>query len=377
MKKLLITSLIALILSSTMLFNNVSAKSVLKVSEKTNCILEGENFFVIGNSTLLTDDILQIINTKINEGYYVLVYDFNFKSSSITKNLSDEEITATAYYSVGEFSARRTFTTNETDYEQLKIDISEFFLDFINNQDYKPDNSNLLQVNDDDRLVTDSTTCNFVNTAVESGTKVAKPYGKITFVSNIFRCNADSSFDIYRVETATEFVPGSAMVNLGEPGYSSYRSQESRQKTKISEYAVFLAGNVYYGENPNVLEFWPKNSVQERTITTSFGLGLTIGFSSEDGLIGELVGSFSYSQTILTEDPTMNATTITLGEQYGWYFDFSSNDESTLHFTSGEMFEMENGFYNGMFCLTHDFWYNLDAGAYITYAPIRMVSALN
>ncbi len=147
MRKVLILVLMTLILLPTIGYNSVNADSTFKVSDAIDYVLEGDGFLIVGNSTTLTGEILQNINTKINDGYYVLIYDFSYKSSSIDEDLSDEKVIATAYYSEGDFNARKTLSTNETNYGQIKKDITDFFLEFMNDEDYKPGNSISLSLN--------------------------------------------------------------------------------------------------------------------------------------------------------------------------------------------------------------------------------------
>ncbi len=226
-----------------------------------------------------------------------------------------------------------------------------------------------------------TSTCDFVKTEVESGEEAVKPYGKIVYVTNVYRCNVDPDFDVYMVDTAAEFIPGHALRNLGDTTYDKWDSEEARQKTKIHQFVAYYYGYPSYGEEPNVLEYWPKNSPLIRTISTSFGVGATLGVSQSDGFHGELTANFGYSQSYTTTDPTMSASTITIGEEYGWYFDFSNWYDYTHHFQSGQMVEMENGNHNGTFLLTHDFWFQVDkvfgTNKYITFSPTRTVFALN
>ncbi|XMB72619.1 hypothetical protein RJI07_01625 [Mycoplasmatota bacterium WC30] len=384
---ILFTLLFLITISSNV--TKVQAVSDIEISENLDYNYEKNNMYIVGNQTSLSEDSKNSIQEKINEGYFVLIYDFNFVNTNIDNDLDGEDIIATAYYDNGSFDVRKTFSTNEKNHSQIKKDIMDFFKKFMLNEQFKNTENTLLDDQVDDLsisllsfqqlAVTD--TCNFVNTEVESGEKVVKPYGKIVFVSTIYRCDVDAAFDVYMVDTEVEFVPGHALRNLGDTTFGIWDSSESYQKTKISRHIEYYGYYTIVGEDPNALEYWPKNAPLIRTISTSFGIGATLGVSQADGFVGEITANFGYSQSYTTTDPTMSATTLTIGEEYGWFFEFGRWYDFTHHFQSGQMVEMENGNLNGTFKLAHDFWYEVDT--WITwpkdfdYYVSRTIEALN
>lgn len=346
-----------------------STKNDNQLSSQENYFYEDNISLIYGNMGLINDSLMIDINEKIPESKFVLVYDLNKYNKTKLSSESYDNF-AIAYYKKNGILYTKTYMTNETNISQKIKDLSAFFGTFISDLNIKTTNLHNIQINQ---------TNEFRKVEERSGECVVKPYGKIVYTSNVYMSEVHPDFNVYMVETSTEFIPGHALRNLGDNTYDSWDSEEAYQKTMIFKVTRTYYGYPTYGEEPNVLEYWPKNEPVVRTICTSLGAGLELGVSQKDGFVGTITGNFGYSQSYTDTDPTMSASTLLIGKQYGWYFDFSNWYSKTFHFKSGEMVEMENGSYLGQFSVEHDFWFQVDklwgTNKYITYKPSFTVYA--
>ncbi|MCF7933081.1 MAG: hypothetical protein K9K93_07920 [Acholeplasmataceae bacterium] len=363
---ILISVFLVFVFSGEVYANDVQPSSV--IIDEVNYTNQNDNLVLYGN---FASSISLDVKSKLDEGLFVMSYDLHRE-----KNTRNDFPVATIKYNSNGVRYTKTLSTNEKNPIELSNDIEEFANDFMNsfvstNNRAKPLSS----------LKTMSAPEDFVSVEVESGEQAFKPYGKIVFVSVVYMSEADPDFNIYMVDTSAEFIPGIALKNLGDNDYQNWHSEQSRQITNIQRVTRVYYHSVTYGETPNVLEYWPKNYPVIRTISTSFGIGATLGVSQADGFKGELTGNFGYSQSYTEESPNMSASTLVVGEEYGWYFEgFNPTTKiKTLHFQSGQMVEMENGAYIGQFSLQHDFWFQVDrfwgSNKYLTFTPSRTIYA--
>lgn len=333
----------------------------------------------------MDEDTSNSIEKMINESKHVLLYDLSKNVVSYKNDEKTDDVVATAYSKQNGIYYQKTYSTNEKRENVLLDDIDDFFSNFINEVSNQKNNTGQVKSIDANidasskvrTLSATSLTSDFVNVQVFSGDKVEKPHGKIVYITNVYMSQPDTLYSVYIVETSTEYIPGYSLKLHGDSTYQNYISTQARINTSIIQMSVsYYGGQVLLGNDPNVLEYWPKNAVLNRTISTSFGIGAQLGYSHEDGFNGSITGNFGYSQSYDTTDPSMNASTLVLGEKYGWYFvyDTVAARRATLHFSSGEMVEMLNGGnFNCQFAVEHELWYRVDMflghTTYIEYYP--------
>mgnify|MGYP001021838444 CR=1 FL=1 len=385
MKKFIIFVLciLVVVLNSSLIINaNNSSKSL--ITGETNFVYEDQKIAIFGNLTDMNEDNSSLIKNHIRNSQHVLLYDLSEEIVSYKPDEINEDVLATAYSKQNGVLYRRTYSTNETDYKKILKGIDQFFSEFIEDVSQETSEMQMKKSHMISSVEPASMNTDFVKVEECSGVKETIPQGKIVFVTNVYVSQPDVEYSIYIVETNTEFVPGYTLRKLGDNTYKNYISSDSRLITSISETVRTYYGYVIYGETPNVLEYWPKNQVVNRTISTSFGIGAQIGYSSKDGLTGTITGNFGYSQSYETTDPSMTATTIEIGSKYGWNFHYhlDAARRPTHHFASGQLVEMLNGGnFNGQFSVQHDFWYRVDmflgVTTYITYTPSFTVYAFD
>jgi hypothetical protein len=343
------------------------------ISLNQNNQMKNNKLSIYGNSN---EDISDKKVRDLNDGYYVLEYDLS--------NIDDEdthENIAKISYKYNGVSYNRTFTTNESDIAVLTNDIENFANRFV--EDYGNEiremslSSYLADLTPEEQI-------EFNLCEVESGEHEYKPYGKAVFTSNIYVSVPNMTYSVYMIDTTSEFIPGYALNELNIAGYDNWKIEEGYIRTSVIPVFHSYYGYGYYGEDPNILEYWPKNVPGTRTISTSFGLGGTIGISQKDGFNGSVTGNFGYSQSYTESDPALNASTITLGEEIGYTLTFHNGDakEKTGHLQSGQVVEMLNGQFEGEFSLGHEIHMQLDRGffysnKYLDWSPSRNVRAFD
>lgn len=369
----------------TSYFGNLSAKE--------NFTYAIEDKAIYGNFSTMDESTSNIIQNQIKESKHVLLYDLSEKVVSYKNDEPMDEIVATAYSKQNGILYRKTFTTNEKDTNVLLGDIDAFFADFISEVLYEKNkteemkNSVFLEDNVGKIINLDSPseTSDFVKFEVDSGECVKKPYGKIVYVTNVYISQPDSFYSIYMVETSTEFVPGVALKQRGDSAYHRYISKQARQNTSIVPVIRFdLLDQEISGEDPNILGYWPTGNLSKTNVSSLFG-GQIIGYFDEDGFDRLNTGDFSHPQSQQTTDPSMSATTLTIGEKYGWYFLYDANGTARLekhHFDSIEVFEMLNGGqFDGQFSIKHELWYRVNPlfglSAEISFSPSFTVCAID
>lgn len=365
MKKMATIILLLLAGLSIISLKDVNAKGSIKISQKQDYYYENNEVAIFGNSTLDDASFLELFTTQLQNGKFVLIYDFSkSKSSSPSHNL-DEEVVATAYF-VSNEGVRISRTLDISDNQStnyIKNTIETFFKEFIS------DNSSMESQLDNELamaliIIDDGDdNCTFTKTAIEQGEYHYVPSGRIVFTSDIYRCDVNDTISLYTIETITEFIPGAALYNMGLTEYSRIRDSEDAQvTTTLSKFTNYYPGIGWVdGENPCGLEYWPKNTPMTRTIGSNIQVGLTLGYSMVDGFEGSLTGSFAYSQSYTVPNPILNAVTLTQGKSYSWYYDHLGTFNQTTHSNTGVLFEMKNGVdFQGYFVLTHDFMFNVD-----------------
>jgi len=195
-----------------------------------------------------------------------------------------------------------------------------------------------------------------MNPVVHQAEKSFAPYGKMNYSIRYFE---QVSYDHYftRVENSVEFIPGYALYNLGISGYTQFYLKDSAyHKTQLLTYYTPYNDT---GDEPKGIDYWPVNGPATYTVTSGWGLSVDIGYSQKDGFSGNIVGNFSRSTTYELTSPSMNATTITIGKQYGWYYGgFTTTTRvQTIHHYPGIMVEQktDSGF-DGDFGLYQNFY---------------------
>lgn len=311
-----------LIILPFLIFNNLQGNELFLYKDNFN--FENKDIIVRGNisnlnsDTFATHDLkkdLLVFNkeSKIDGQYFAYFYDFESKQ---------------VHY----------LETNSSDYKNLYSDLKTFYEEFntTNNSE-----NNIVVASEN------SSTSNFKTILTNSFTKIAKPYGRITYNYTLSEYEFSKESSLYFLQVRQQFVCGVTCIANDEIGYEEYYNGDGY--THVSSYQkVYDMGynDVVFSGIPVFKDAYPVPKPISVTITSTYSAGVTIGKSTEVGFStkegfnashehsSELDLDFTYSKTYTQDVPYLSSQNGEDLNEYQWNFKYNSKDTNNRDVTN-------------------------------------------
>lgn len=267
---------------------------------------------------------------------------------SVSSKDNDEKEVAKLYYYKNNVFHNDTLSTYSTDENEIKKEIDEFY------------NERMQYIKEEKNTILTETPDNSLFSVVTNGTKrvIAKPYGYMDhhYVVKKYRANNVSS--LYIVETESDFVPGVVPYRNNDTSYDKDMRNYSGYIHLVANQAKeeLDQSSIRYGGVPHIKDAWPLNSPGMITITSSFTMGLSLGYSFKNGFsldnisaenqynVGANIG-YGYSKQYTIQEPRLSTQHDSNNyNKYQWSYQYedSKNGDTTFHLSTRYMFEMNN-----------------------------------
>lgn len=197
-------------------------------------------------------------------------------------------------------------------------------------------------------------------TYVTSGYKriVHQPDGYMDHTYTVRKYRVDNITSLFIVETNSDFVPGSIAYQNGDTSYNKKMRNDSGYIHVNAEQAVVQIDQsmTRYGGVPVYKDSWPVNSPGVITITSTYNVGVNLGYSFKNGFSLDNISlenqfdyganiSHSYSKAYTSQEPRFSSQHDSNNyNMYQWSYQYvdNVNGDETFHFNTGYMFELNN-----------------------------------
>lgn len=151
-------------------------------------------------------------------------------------------------------------------------------------------------------------------------------YGYFILGYDLYRYNTDY-FNIYRVQVGIQFTSG---FSANDSDYEdSHKSKRANVRFELNQNIQYGYG-VWPSEQPLLLDYWPKNELMYKTITSGIQYGLTIGKGG-----GASAGA--------TESGFEVSASSTFNSEFGWSYNYSETVTVSTPFIDGKQLSKEEG----------------------------------
>ena len=190
----------------------------------------------------------------------------------------------------------------------------------------------------------------FISAYASYQATVVRSYGYLHWQNILFRYTYGDKV-LFRIEWSVQFVSGHASI---ESGYDKkWKSHSSQVKAEFGHFNDPISG--LDSPTPILLDYWPKNQIQYKTITSGFDIGLTWGRTeSANAGVGENgfnigVGSqfsselsigYHYQEQWIESYPSQNSMRLSQSVGAGWqYNNFSESNDIAVTVYPGVLVE--------------------------------------
>ncbi|NLK12405.1 MAG: hypothetical protein GX312_02310 [Candidatus Phytoplasma sp.] len=185
--------------------------------------------------------------------------------------------------------------------------------------------------------------------------EVKKPYGYIDVLYTVQKYRAKNESSLYLVESKASFTPGKMAKDNGDNTYgdwynhSGFLHLEGTQAVNEIDQATIRRGGI-----PKFKDAYPENSPGTITITSSYAMGATLGYSFTNGFsldnitISENTSlglniSYGYTKSYTNSEPALSTQRSSISSNiYQWKYTYNTQRNETNHLNTGYMFEMNN-----------------------------------
>lgn len=308
------------------------------------------NFNLFSQSGTFENEKLKAINNGSSDEIERLYREQNISRNFIIFNYSDYGIDSPFLNSSNRNNSDKVYASIRYYDEKGVLHIKEVTSDQRSDRVLKKVNEEFSQISNTSNgiqeslnvSIQDDVQANFNLPYAHYQSITIKEYGYLFWEILMYRFNINENL-FYRAEMKVQFVSGNAAIE--EDYDQSYYSHSAQVKAELRAYQDPVTG--LKSEEPILLDYWPKNQIQYRIITSGFNLGLTVGRTqSASGGINENgyninVGSefsSSYSMGYFYQEqwtqyyPSQNSMILSQNVGSGWdYYNF--NDENDIAVT--------------------------------------------
>ncbi|MDY4787817.1 MAG: hypothetical protein SO253_00700 [Bacilli bacterium] len=355
MKNMLIISLIASlflqaniadnsfdIIQKEELLLNKAEKNILMQVAQNFSITEEKNYFYKNNGLVVYGNYGNLqkeqINEQINQGNTVLTYDY-YLEDNLGENIFD--LNSAVMYSNVNGKRVDIINAQSLPFDDFKNVIHDFYIEktFLKLSRFNADVNNEL----------------FEPLYSGSLREVKKPYGYLDVIYNVKKYRANETSSLYLVESKASFTPGKMAKDNGDStygnwhNYSGYFHVQSFQAVNEINQETIRKGGI-----PKFKDAYPENSPGMITISSSYNVGLTLGYSftngfslnnisaSEDKSMGLNI-SYGYNKAYTTSEPALSTQRSSIDSSiYQWTYTYADPRNETNHLNTGYIFEMNN-----------------------------------
>ena len=182
-----------------------------------------------------------------------------------------------------------------------------------------------------------------------------KPYGYIDIDWTVKKYRASDISSLYIVESHAAFTPGIIAKANDSSGYSNWKNISGylHITPRRAQFDVGY-GQTRYGGTPVFKDAYPLNNPGTITISSSYNIGMTIGYSFKNGFSLDNISvkqkkniglniSYGYNKSYTTTEPALSAQKNASNPQaYEWLYTYKTARSETNHLITGYMFEMNN-----------------------------------
>lgn len=311
-------------------------------------LVDSPNFSYNDNMISINGNYTQFDKTEIkniisNPSKIHIFYDIN-TNDNISSDTAVLNNNACIYYYKNGIPHTDTFMSSENDDGTRFLEVKCFISEKIK------------QINNQVSLLSDDSHSQIFNT-LYSGTmrRNGKPYGYIDIDWTIKKYRTNDISSLYLVESHAAFTPGAVAIANDSSGYQAWRNISGylHITPRRAQFEVGY-GQTRYGGTPVFKDAYPLNNPGTITITSSYNIGTTLGFSYKNGFsldnisIGQDLNlglniSYAYNKSYTTTEPALSTQRNASNPQtYEWSYTYSSARSETNHLLTGYMFEMNN-----------------------------------
>ena len=290
--------------------------------DKNNFYYENDDLIVKGNISDLNSDTFDTQNLNKD----LLIFDKNSK-------IDDQYF---AYFYDYESKQEHYLETNSTDDENLVEDLNSFYKE-----------SNTAINNESVMVCSNDVSSNFKEVFASSFTKIAKPYGRITYNYSLNEYEFSSISSLYILQVRQQFICGATCIANDENGYGYYYNSDSYTHIKSSQSVTDMGyDDVIYSGEPVFKDAYPVPEPTSVTISSSYSTGITIGKSDNYGFSCSEFDSesheytfnlslgMSYSKSYTTSIPSLSSQNGEDINEYQWNFKYLYNDNTNREVTN-------------------------------------------
>lgn len=314
--------------------NNVSSSDFI-ITDQKYYFFKSSNLVVYGNHDNLQKNQ---INKYINEGNNVLIYDY-YLDDNFGTNIFD--LNSAVFYS--NINGKRVDIINADcpNFNDFKNTIMEF---------YNEKSSLKLEL-------ISRTIDNNLFQPLYSGSfrEVKKPYGYIDVIYTVKKYRANDVSSLYLVESKASFTPGKMAKDNGDKTYgnwynnSGYFHVQGLQAVNELNQATIRTGGI-----PKFKDAYPENSPGTITVSSSYSIGTTLGYSFTNGFSLDNITiskesslglniSYGYDKSYTTSEPALSTQRSSIDSSiYQWTYTYNTSRNETNHLNTGYLFEMNN-----------------------------------
>lgn len=255
------------------------------------------------------------------------------------------------YYYKNNVLNTSSLISNGKNNDEIIFDINEFII-----ENYSKFNKKNI------RKATSNSTALFNNLYTGSFRNINKPYGYFDCDYTVLKYRANNVSSLYLINAHAYFTPGYIANRLGDTKYNSDEYNKSGYiKIKPSRAINEVGYNqIRYGGTPVYKDAFPVNNPGTVTITSSYSLGLILGYSLSAGfsLTNIEVGDeqsyetsigLSYSKAYTNSEPRLSAQKdVSDSMKFSWFYSYATRvgGKETNHLNVGYLFEMNNSNHN-------------------------------
>lgn len=305
-----------------------------KITDEKYYYYEGEDIVVFGNHDSL--DRYEI-SRYISDGYKVFIYDF-YLDDNLGYNVFDEN--SAVLYSNLDKRHVDILNLGELTFSDFKNEIINFY-----------NEKNTLDVQNRTSMETGL----FEPLYSGSFREVKKPYGYIDVLYTVKKYRAKHESSLYLVESKASFTPGKMARDNGDTTYSNWYNHsgffhaEGTQAINEIDQATTRKGGI-----PKFKDAYPENSPGTITVTSSYSVGATLGYSFTNGFSLDNITvsqntslglniSYGYSKSYTISEPALSTQRSSVNPNiYQWKYTYNTQRNETNHLNTGYLFEMNN-----------------------------------
>lgn len=234
------------------------------ITDQKYYFYQDDDIVVFGNHDGLSKST---IDQLINEGYSVFIYDY-YLDDNLGNNIFDTN--SAVLYSNTKGKHVDILNLGETIFDDFKEEVVSFYDE---------------KISMDTQIETLAST-NELFVPLYSGTfrEVKKPYGYIDVIYTVKKYRAKNESSLYLVESKASFTPGKMAKDNGDNTYGNWYNHsgffhvEGTQAVNEIDQATIRKGGI-----PKFKDAYPENAPGTITVTSSYSIGATLGYSFTNG----------------------------------------------------------------------------------------------